>query len=125
MKKGFVYIVSNKNRTTLYIGVTHDIKRRVLEHKTSQGSAFTSKYKLTDLMYYEIVEGMEDAIAREKILKNWHRDWKINLIKKFNPEMEDLSLDWYQSIDGKLIIKDRLFEGEILKQVQDDFKLPY
>ena len=76
-------------------------------------------------MYYEIVEGMEDAIAREKILKNWHRDWKINLIKKFNPEMEDLSLDWYQSIDGKLIIKDRLFEGEILKQVQDDFKLPY
>lgn len=105
MRKGFVYIMSNKNRTTFYIGVTNAIKRRVLEHKTGKGSAFTKKYNLVDLVYYEIIEGLEECIQREKQLKNWHRDWKINLIKEDNPEMVDLAADWYVMVDGQLIIK--------------------
>jgi putative endonuclease len=114
MKKGFVYIISNKNHTTFYIGVTHDIKRRVLEHKTKKGSQFTSKYNLENLLYFEKIEGMEEAIAREKQLKNWHKDWKINLIKSLNPEMVDLSKDWYMILNGKLFVKDRLLGDEIL-----------
>jgi len=104
MRKGFVYIVSNKNRTTFYIGMTNGIKRRILEHKTGKGSAFTKKYNLVDLVHYEIIEGLDECIFREKQLKNWHRDWKINLIKEFNPEMIDLAADWYVKVDGQLII---------------------
>ncbi len=107
MHKGFVYILSNKNRTTFYIGVTSDIKRRVLEHKTGKGSAFTNKYNLTDLMYFEKIEGMDECINREKQLKNWHHDWKINLIRDSNPEMRDLSGDWFMQQNGELVIADR------------------
>jgi len=105
MRKGFVYIMSNKNRTTFYIGVTNAIKRRVLEHKTGNGSAFTKKYNLVDLVYFEKIEGLEECIQREKQLKNWHRDWKINLIKENNPEMVDLAADWYVDVGGQLVIK--------------------
>ncbi len=104
MRKGFVYIMSNKNRTTFYIGITNAIKRRVLEHKTGKGSAFTAKYNLVELVHYEIIEGIEECIQREKQLKNWHRDWKINLIKEDNPEMVDLAADWYAVVDGQLVI---------------------
>jgi len=105
MRKGFVYIMSNKNRTTFYIGVTNAIKRRVLEHKTGKGSVFTKKYNLVDLVYYEKIEGLEECIQREKQLKNWHRNWKINLINEDNPDMVDLAADWYVMVDGQLIIK--------------------
>ncbi|MFY9150406.1 MAG: GIY-YIG nuclease family protein [Prolixibacteraceae bacterium] len=105
MRKGFVYIMSNKNRTTFYIGVTNAIKRRILEHKTGKGSAFTKKYNLVDLVYFEKIEGLEECILREKQLKNWHRDWKINLIKEDNPEMVDLAADWYVEVEGNLVVK--------------------
>lgn len=95
--------MSNKNRTTFYIGVTSAIKRRVLEHKLGKGSAFTSKYNLVDLVHYEIIEGMAECISREKQLKNWHRDWKINLIKENNPEMVDIAENWYVQIDNQLV----------------------
>jgi putative endonuclease len=104
MRKGFVYIMSNKNRTTFYIGVTNAIKRRVLEHKSGKGSAFTAKYCLFDLVHYEIIEGLAECIQREKQLKNWHRDWKINLIKENNPEMVDLAADWYVKVGDQLVI---------------------
>ena len=91
MKTGYVYIMSNKNRTTFYIGVTNDIARRVAEHKEGSGSKFTAKYKLHDLVYFEVIYDIEQAIRREKQLKNWHREWKLNLIKELNPEMKDLS----------------------------------
>ena len=120
MRKGFVYILSNKNRTTFYIGVTSDIKRRVLEHKTGKGSTFTTKYNLTDLVYYEKTEGMDECINREKQLKNWHRDWKINLIKKLNPEMEDLAQDWYIEQNGMLVIADRIHANEFFKKVNNN-----
>lgn len=90
MKGGFVYIMSNKNRTTLYIGMTSDIKTRVSDHKNGIGSAFTSKYNLTDLVYFEEFKDIYQAIDREKQLKNWKRQWKINLVQSINPEMNDL-----------------------------------
>lgn len=93
-KKAFIYIISNHNRTTFYIGVTNNLERRISEHKQLKGSVFAAKYKLTNLVYYEEIYGMANAIAREKQLKNWHREWKINLIKELNPEMVDLAKDW-------------------------------
>lgn len=95
MKQGYVYIMTNPNRSTLYIGVTSNLERRLLEHKSRTGSKFTTKYYLTDLIYYEPIEGMENAIRREKQLKAWHRDWKWNLIKAENPKLRDLSEGWF------------------------------
>lgn len=95
MKQGFIYIMSNIKRTTLYIGVTNNLERRVLEHKAASGSKFTSKYNLFGLLYWEKINGMQLAIQREKQLKNWHSQWKWNLIKKGNPELKDLAEDWY------------------------------
>jgi len=83
--------MSNKHRTTFYIGVTNDLRRRVSEHKQNIGSKFVSKYKLFDLIYYEYFTDITYAISREKQLKNWHREWKLNLIKQKNPNLKDLS----------------------------------
>ncbi len=91
----YVYIISNEVHTVFYIGVTNNIKRRTLEHKEGIGSAFTSKYNLKYLLYYEKFDDINNAIKREKNLKNWHRDWKINLIKEKNPEMKDLAHNWF------------------------------
>ena len=88
-----VYIMTNAYNTTLYIGVTNDLLRRVNEHKTKFNEGFTSKYNLDKLVYFELTPSIEDAINREKQLKNWKRDWKINLIKKTNPNFKDLSKD--------------------------------
>jgi putative endonuclease len=91
----YVYIMSNKSRTTLYIGVTNNLERRVLEHKLGEAPGFTSHYRLTDLMYFEESELITDAIAREKQLKAWKRVWKLDLIREMNPDMMDLSEGWY------------------------------
>lgn len=94
LTNAFIYIMSNKNITTFYIGVTNDLERRVKEYKNGNGSEFTSKYKLTHLVYYEMISDINKAIQREKQLKNWHRKWKIDLIKELNSEMLDLAKDW-------------------------------
>ena len=90
MKGGYIYIMSNPNRTTFYIGVTSNLKTRIADHKNGKGSNFTTKYNLQDLVYYEDFPEIYQAINREKRLKKWHRQWKINLIKSRNPEMNDL-----------------------------------
>ena len=86
----WVYIVTNKPKGILYIGVTGGIDDRMERHVEEIGSYFTSKYKLKRLAYYEEFQFINDAIHREKQLKNWHRDWKINLIEKKNPNWENL-----------------------------------
>ena len=91
MNQGIVYILTNKNRTALYIGVTNDIVSRLYQHRFEKGSRFTSKYSCFDLIYYEVHQSITAAIAREKQLKRWHREWKFNLIKSVNPELKDLS----------------------------------
>ncbi len=90
MKEGFVYILSNVQRTVLYTGVTSDLVNRVYNHKKGSGSVFTSKYKVYLLLYYEAHQNMYQAIRREKQIKKWKREWKLNLIKSINPELEDL-----------------------------------
>ena len=89
-KGGYIYIVSNKNRTVLYIGVTADLYNRISEHKESKGLIFAKKYNCIDLLYYEFHTTIEIAIAREKQLKKWSRSWKDQLIKEFNTELRDL-----------------------------------
>ena len=73
--------------------------RRVLEHKRGVGSGFTATYRCKELVYFEDIPDIEQAIAREKQLKNWHRPWKLNLIKGVNPEMKDLAAEWYHPRD--------------------------
>lgn len=82
--------MTNKPNGILYIGVTNDIERRSNEHYIKVGSQFTKKYNLHRLVYLEETSNVEDAIAREKQLKNWHRQRKINLIEAENPEWKDL-----------------------------------
>ena len=94
MRKSFVYILSNKNRTVLYIGVTNNLQRRMNEHQESKGSLFTKKYNATDLLYFEEFISIINAIKREKQLKKWNKDWKWNLIKEKNPELSTLPFDF-------------------------------
>ncbi len=93
MRNSCVYILSGRSKT-LYIGVTGDLLRRVYEHKHKLLDGFTKKYNLTSLVYFETFNNMQDAIQREKQLKNWHREWKINLIESINPDCKDLSEDF-------------------------------
>jgi len=86
-----VYILTNKSNNVLYIGVTNNLERRMFEHKNKLIEGFSKKYNLTKLIYFEMSENAESAIRREKQLKNWHREWKINLINQFNPEWKNLS----------------------------------
>ena len=90
-KQYYIYILTNKSNKVIYIGVTNDLERRMFEHKNKLVEGFTKRYNLMKLVFYEVTEDVESAISREKQLKNWHRDWKINLINQFNPEWEDLS----------------------------------
>lgn len=91
-KSYYVYILSNYTNTTLYIGVTGDIERRIYEHKNGLLVGFTEKYNVTKLVYVEECDNVNDAIAREKQLKKWRREKKEALIKTINPEWKDLAI---------------------------------
>lgn len=92
MKTYYVYILTNQARGTLYVGVSNSIERRYFEHMTKMNpQSFVSKYHLNRLVYCEETNDVEAAIAREKQLKNWRRQWKINLIESKNPEWQNLS----------------------------------
>ena len=94
-KGGYIYILTNKNKTVLYTGVTSDLHTRLHRHRTGQyKNAFTSRYNVSILVYYEEFSSIEDAIAREKQIKGWRRSKKIALIESQNPEWRDVSLDW-------------------------------
>ncbi|MBQ3208142.1 MAG: GIY-YIG nuclease family protein [Bacteroidales bacterium] len=90
-QKGYIYFTTNKNNTVLYVGVTNSIKRRITEHSEGRGSVFTSKYKCSKLIYFEALPTIEQAIAREKQLKHFKREWKNQLVEAINPEWKDLS----------------------------------
>ncbi len=93
-KTYYVYILSNFKNTSLYIGVTNNIEKRVREHKNDLINGFTKKYNITKLVYYEEYRYINDAIKREKQLKNWHREWKVELIESMNPKFPDLAWEW-------------------------------
>lgn len=85
-----VYILASERNGTLYIGVTSNLPARVWQHKNEQVDGFTKKYKVHYLVWYELHESMESAIAREKALKFWQRQWKIRIIEQLNPDWKDL-----------------------------------
>lgn len=86
----YIYILTNIYNTTFYIGVTNNLERRLYEHKHNLLPGFTQKYNLHKLVYFEEYPQIEDALKREKQLKNWHHNWKLNLIKSENPLLKDL-----------------------------------
>lgn len=88
-KRGFTYIMAN-DRPTLYVGTTSNLVKRVWEHRSGKGSAFTSKYKLYKLVYYEVFDTMLQAIIREKQIKDMNRNEKLEMIKSVNSSFEDL-----------------------------------
>lgn len=92
----WVYIMSNRTRTVLYIGITNDLYRRFIEHKTEKIDGFSKKYKCHHLLYYEEYKIVDEAIAREKEIKKWRREKKEKLIIMLNPQKVDLaeSLGW-------------------------------
>ena len=89
-KDFYVYILASKRNGTLYIGVTSDLIKRIWQHKERLVDGFTKKYDVKKLVYYEQHETAENAIHREKRLKEWKRQWKLKLIEKFNPAWKDL-----------------------------------
>ncbi|MBR1783687.1 MAG: GIY-YIG nuclease family protein [Bacteroidales bacterium] len=92
MKKGgYVYFMTNRSNSVLYIGVTNSLTRRMTEHGEGRGAIFTAKYNCEKLVYYEVFPDIEQAIAREKQLKHFKREWKNQLVNEFNPGWEDLS----------------------------------
>ncbi len=92
-KQFYVYILSSKKNGTLYIGVTNNLVRRVEEHKRKINPGYTNRYNINMLVYYEIHSKILEAIKREKQLKKWKRQWKIELIESMNPDWVDLVND--------------------------------
>jgi putative endonuclease len=89
-KKFYVYIMASKRNGTLYVGVTSNLVQRVWQHKEEQVEGFSSKYDVKLLVYFEVHDTAEGAIAREKQIKKWRRVWKLNLIERGTPEWKDL-----------------------------------
>lgn len=91
-KHSYVYILASKPYGTLYIGVTSDLQGRIALHKSGKGSAFTAKYHVKRLVWFDTFTNIETAITHEKRIKRWRRDWKISLIERRNPHWEELIL---------------------------------
>jgi putative endonuclease len=89
-RRYFVYLLASKRRGTLYVGVTNDLTRRAFEHRDGAAPGFTRTYNIKRLVWFEEHGDIQDAIAHEKRLKRWRRDWKIALVEKNNPDWDDL-----------------------------------
>lgn len=94
MKKYFVYIITNKRNTVFYTGFTDNVERRVFEHKHKLQPGFSKRYNCDKLVYFEEYSSVEEALDREKQIKRYKREWKINLINSINPEWSDLYEDF-------------------------------
>lgn len=95
-KEYYVYILASQKYGTLYIGITNNLLKRVYQHKEGLVAGFTKKYHVHQLVYYEVHGDVNEAILREKQMKKWRRDWKINLIERDNPQW----LDIYRELTG-------------------------
>ena len=101
MKQYYVYILASRKNGTLYVGMTHDLIKRAYEHKSDLIDGFTKKYKVHRLVYYEETNDPQSAILREKQMKKWNRQWKIELIEALNLNWEDLYEDLVGSRDPR------------------------
>ena len=114
----YIYILTNYTKTVLYVGFTNNIIRRMIEHKNDLGCKFTRKYKLKYLVYFEQCENVYSVMEREKEIKKWRREKKINLIKNVNSDLNDLS--------SKLFKDNEITEKEIketVKELKEKYKL--
>jgi len=93
-KQYYVYILTTKHNSALYIGITNDLQRRLYEHQNGLADGFTKKYHIHKLVFFESTSDPYVAISREKQLKGWKREKKIALVESTNPEWKDLSLEW-------------------------------
>lgn len=100
MKAYYLYILASRKNGTLYIGMTNDLLRRVYEHKNKLIEGFTTKYNVHILVYYEEGNDVGAVIEREKQVKKWNRQWKINLIEKSNPTWRDLYSELLDAVDN-------------------------
>jgi len=92
-KQYYVYILASGKNGTLYIGITSNLIKRVYKHKNNLVKGFTKKHAVHTLVYYELTDDVDSAIAKEKQIKKWNREWKIGLIEKHNPEWQDFYKD--------------------------------
>src|SRR5262245_23014585 len=90
MENAFVYIIASRRNGTLYVGSTTNLMQRIWEHKNNIVPGFTSKYKVHQLVYYEMHQDIMEAARRERRIKNWRRKWKLSIIEKLNPTWRDL-----------------------------------
>ncbi|HDZ55246.1 MAG TPA: GIY-YIG nuclease family protein [Pseudomonas xinjiangensis] len=93
MKQPAVYLLASKRSGTLYVGVTSNLVQRVWQHREGEVEGFTYRYGVKTLVWYELHDSMAGAIAREKALKRWNRDWKLRMIEEANPQWRDLWFD--------------------------------
>lgn len=102
----FVYIMSNKYHTVLYVGVTNNLESRVFDHKVKRNKrSFTARYNCNNLVYYEEFGEVKEAIYREKQLKKYHHQWKEELIESMNSDWKDLSETWYDQKEFEMFKK--------------------
>ena len=92
----YVYILTNQSNKVLYTGITNDLERRLYEHQNKLVKGFTSKYNVNKLVYFDCTTVARSAIAREKQIKGWTRQKKLDLISELNPQWRDLSADWHK-----------------------------
>ena len=100
-KGGWVYIMANRYRGGMYVGVTSDLTRRVWQHREGDGSIHVQDFGKTRLVYAERHDEIEPAIAREKLVKKWRREWKFALIEADNPDWLDLWDQWYPAVEAR------------------------
>ena len=112
----YIYILTNYSKTVLYVGFTNNIIRRIIEHKNNLGCKFTRKYKLKQLIYFEQCEDVYRMMEREKEIKKWRREKKINLVKSVNPNLNDIS--------GKLF-KDNEITEQVIKETVKELREKY
>lgn len=114
----YIYILINYSKTVLYVGFTNNIIRRIIEHKNDLGCKFTEKYKLKHLVYFEQCEDVYRMMEREKEIKGWRREKKIDLIKSINPNLNDLSSKLFEDNEiTEQVIK------ETAKELRENYKL--
>jgi putative endonuclease len=111
MKQYYVYILASKKNGTLYIGLTNNLLKRVYEHKNNFMGGFTKKYNVHSLVYYESYSDIYAAIAREKAMKKWKGQWKIELIENSNPQWDDLYRNIVEQVDCRLRGNDMKRQG--------------
>ena len=114
----YIYILTNYSKTVLYVGFTNNIIRRIIEHKNDLGCKFTRKYKLKYLIYFEECENVYSTMEREKQIKKWRREKKLNLIRRVNPKLDDISVRLFK--DNEITEKEI---EEIAKELREKYKL--